>query len=182
MSGAGMSDEGFLRRWARLKSTGGDAAPAQAPRAPAPPVPVPAPTARPEAEAEVARRAPLPTVDDLAGLTPDADFSAFVAQGVDKSVQRLALKKLFADPHFNVMDGLDMYMSDYNKASPLSPAMLASLKHAPGVLDRLFGEQQERADAEAQAQAAESQARQHIEQAHAPEQARAPQSTQQGNA
>ncbi|RZA33353.1 MAG: DUF3306 domain-containing protein [Lysobacteraceae bacterium] len=180
MSGARMPDEGFLRRWARLKSTGGDAAPADAPRAPAAPALAPAPLS--PARSEAAPRAPLPTVDDVAGLTPDADFSAFVAQGVDKSVQRLALKKLFADPHFHVMDGLDMYMSDYNKASPLSPAMLASLKHAPGVLDRLFGEQQEGADKAAQAQLTDMQHGQPTEQEHTPEHERAPQSTQQGNA
>lgn len=139
MSGAPMSDEGFFRRWARLKSTGGDAAPVEPPRPPAAPAPAPVPvTARREAKA-----GPLPTLEDVARLTPDADFSAFVAQGVDKSVQRLALKKLFSDPHFNMIDGLDMYMSDYNQASPLSPAMLASLKHAPGVLSRLFGDEQE---------------------------------------
>ena len=161
MSGAAMSEEGFLRRWARLKSTGGEPEQAQ---------PVPAPVAVPvavESEAESAPPAPLPTMDDVAKLTPDADFSAFVAKGVDKSVQRLALKKLFADPHFNAIDGLDMHMNDYNKAAPLPPGMLASLKHAPGVLSRLFEEQAERAEAEAAQQ-------------QAPEQA--PPSTQQGNA
>lgn len=140
-----MSDEGFFRRWSRLKSTrGADEAPAEAPRAPPPaPVAAPGPAALRKDEAESAPRAPLPTLEDAARLTPDADFSAFVARDVDKSVQRLALKRLFADPHFNTIDGLDMYMSDYNKASPLPPGMLASLKHAPGVLDRLLGDREE---------------------------------------
>lgn len=155
MSGAPMPDEGFLRRWSRLKSTGG-AAEAQAD---ARPVPAPAPAAATPAapvrahQADTDAGAPrprLPTLEDAARLTPDADFSAFVAQGVDKSVQRLALKKLFADPHFNAIDGLDIYMSDYNKASPLSLGMLASLKHAPDILSSLFGE---REDAEEAAQA-----------------------------
>lgn len=155
-----MSDEGFFRRWARLKSTGGEPEQAQ---------PVPAPVAVPvavESEAQAAPPAPLPTMDDVAKLTPDADFSAFVAKGVDKSVQRLALKKLFADPHFNAIDGLDMYMNDYNKAAPLPPGMLASLKHAPGVLSRLFEDQPEHPEAPAQEQVQEQ----------------APPSTQQGNA
>jgi hypothetical protein len=30
------------------------------------------------------------------------------------------MKKLFADPHFNVMDGLDIYIDDYSIPSPLS--------------------------------------------------------------
>lgn len=163
MSGAPMSEEGFFRRWARLKSTGGDVAPVEPPRVPAVPAPAPVPAAAQGSDT-------APTLEDVARLTPDADFSAFVAQGVDKSVQRLALKKLFTDPHFNTIDGLDMYMNDYNQASPLSPAMLASLKHAPGVLSRLFGDEQE--------------AEQKIEQTseQAPEQEPAPLSTQQGKA
>ena len=76
----------------------------------------------------------MPTLEDAARLTPDADFSSFVAKDVDKSVQRLALKKLFADPHFHVMDGLDMYMDDYNVPSPVSAAMLAALDHARSAL------------------------------------------------
>lgn len=146
-----MSDEGFFRRWSRLKSTGGaPEAPAEPLRARAPvPASPPEPAVLRKDEAETAPRAPLPTLEDAARLTPDADFSAFVARDVDKSVQRLALKKLFADPHFNTIDGLDMYMSDYNKASPLTPAMLASLKHAPGVLDRLLGDRNEDEDEEA---------------------------------
>lgn len=152
MNGGTMSDEGFFRRWSRLKSTGAaPEAPAEAPREPPP---APAPLAEPAAlrrdEAEAAPRARLPTLDDAARLTPDADFSAFVARDVDKTVQRLALKKLFADPHFNTIDGLDIYMSDYNKASPLAPGMLASLKHAPGVLDRLLGDRQEERQEELQ--------------------------------
>jgi hypothetical protein len=158
MSGAPMPDEGFLRRWSRLKATGG-AAEAEADARPVPaPAPAAATPAAPAApvrarQADTEADAPglrLPTLEDAARLTPDADFSAFVAQGVDKSVQRLALKKLFADPHFNAIDGLDIYMSDYNKASPLSPGMLASLKHAPDILSSLFGE---REDAEEAAQA-----------------------------
>jgi hypothetical protein len=42
-------------------------------------------------------------------------------------VKNAAMKKLFADPHFNVMDGLDTYIDDYGKADPIPPEMLASL-------------------------------------------------------
>ena len=117
-----------------------------------PPAPVPAaePVANSAPESEAAARAPLPTLEDAARLTPDADFSAFVAKGVDQSVRRLALKKLFADPNFAVMDGLDIYIADYNKAAPLTDAMLASLRHAPGVLNRLLGEDEDQ-QAEVQA-------------------------------
>jgi hypothetical protein len=77
-----------------------------------------------------------PTLEDAAQLTPASDFSAFVSQGVDKDVRRLALKKLFADPHFKVLDRLDMYMDDYNKPDPVSATMLAALEHARGALRR----------------------------------------------
>ncbi|MCC2960490.1 DUF3306 domain-containing protein [Massilia sp. IC2-278] len=128
-----MPEEGFLKRWSRLKATGGET---ETPVRPAPSAPAAAPAPVPipaQAEAPLQDR-PLPTLDDAARLTPDADFSSFVAKDVDKSVQRLALKKLFADPHFHVMDGLDMYMDDYNKPSPVSAAMLAALDHARSAL------------------------------------------------
>jgi hypothetical protein len=80
---------------------------------------------------------PPPTLEDVAGLTPDSDFKPFVARGVDENVRRSALKKLFADPHFNVMDGLDVYIEDYNKFEPIPAAMLAALNHARGLLDPL---------------------------------------------
>ena len=139
MSANTMAEEGFLRRWARLKSAPEPVH--EAPAAESPPAVPPAPPAHEDP--------PLPTLDDVARLTPESDYSAFVAKGVDKAVQRMALKKLFADPNFAVMDGLDIYISDYNKAAPLSDAMLASLKHAPGVLRRLLGDdQQDRTDAQ----------------------------------
>lgn len=150
MSARTMPEEGFLRRWARLKSAPDDARPEAPATGTAPPDEAAAPhdgavrPAAPAADAAPPARA-LPTLDDVARLTPESDYSAFVAQGVDKTVQRMALKKLFADPNFAVMDGLDIYIADYNKASPLSDAMLATLRHAPGVLGRLLGEDEQAA-------------------------------------
>lgn len=83
-----------------------------------------------------------PTQEDLDQLTPQSDFSAFMKQGVDEDVKRSALKKLFSDPHFNIMDGLDIYIDDYGKPDPIPPEMLAMLVHAKdlfnpaGLLDR----------------------------------------------
>jgi hypothetical protein len=143
MSDTPMPEEGFLRRWARLKAQP-EPAPVDAPQPQAAAVP---PASQPvqhssAAPAGAAER-PAPTLEDVALLTPESDYAAFVAGGVDPAVRRLALKKLFADPNFAVMDGLDIYISDYTKASPLTDAMLASLKHAPNVLDRLFGKNDE---------------------------------------
>ncbi len=121
-----MPGEGFLQRWSRLKSE--PVAPAPVDVAPAAPV---APLAEPQPEVA------LPTLADAAALDAGSDYSAFVGRGVDASVRRLAMKKLFADPHFNVKDGLDIYMGDYNIASPVSEAMLASLSHARNIFGRI---------------------------------------------
>jgi hypothetical protein len=130
-----MPEEGFLRRWARVKATGAEAvaeaAPAAVPAVDA--LPPALPTAAP-VQGEPAQ--PAPTLVDAARLTADSDFSAFVSPHVDHDVRRLALKKLFADPHFNVLDRLDMYMDDYNKPDPVSATMLAALDHARGTLRR----------------------------------------------
>lgn len=143
MTGRAMPDEGFLKRWARRKSEsrqGIEPAPEALPPLPpddtaalAPPhadavVPTHAPA--PVGEDSVTEAPRLPTMEDVAALQSDSDYSGFVARGVDQAVRRSALKKLFADPHFNTMDGLDIYIDDYNKPSPLSETMLASLRHA----------------------------------------------------
>lgn len=80
---------------------------------------------------------PPPTIEDVASLTPQSDYTRFVARGVDENIKRSALKKLFSDPYFNVMDGLDTYIGDYNKFEPIPPEMLALLGHAKGLLDPL---------------------------------------------
>lgn len=71
---------------------------------------------------------PPPTLEDAARLTPQAaDFSRFVRPDVSPEVQHSALKTLFADPHFNVMDGLDIYIDDYSRPDPLPPSMLRQM-------------------------------------------------------
>jgi hypothetical protein len=42
-------------------------------------------------------------------------------------VRRAALKTLFDDPRFNVMDGLDVYIDDYSKADPLPEGWLEKM-------------------------------------------------------
>jgi hypothetical protein len=68
---------------------------------------------------------PPVTLEDVAKIDRlDPDFSAFMKPNVDPSVQQAALKKMFTDPHFNIMDGLDIYIDDYSKPDPLPPGML----------------------------------------------------------
>ena len=133
-------DGGFLSRWSRRKVLvrQGVAAPEPAPSAQAQPVatapvllPVeaPAPLLAPPAapEALPVETAPPPTLADVALLDHQSDYSRFVAPGVDSGVRNAALKKLFTDPHFNVMDRLDTYIDDYGQPDPLPEGMLRQM-------------------------------------------------------
>ncbi|SFF88236.1 Protein of unknown function [Duganella sp. CF458] len=119
-----MAAETFFARWSRVK--------ADAQQAPAV-AGTPGVT-----DAPVDPEVPAPTLEQVESLTPDSDFTPFVARGVDETVRRAALKKLFSDPHFNVMDGLDTYIDDYNKFEPLTPLMVAALNHAKDLIAREF--------------------------------------------
>lgn len=70
---------------------------------------------------------PLPTMADVQELTPSSDYQSFMRQGVPGEVRNAAMKKLFTDPHFNVMDGLDIYIGDYNTPDPLPAGMLEKM-------------------------------------------------------
>ena len=66
----------------------------------------------------------LPPIESL---TPQSDFTPFMRPDVDPALKRAALRKLFTDPHFNVMDGLDVYIDDYSKPDPLPEGWLEKL-------------------------------------------------------
>ena len=153
--------DGFLGRWSRRKQDvlAGKAvteppapAPAPAPfkgasvlQAPPeqPPASAPAPVTeaaqdfQSPAVAQAVPAPPTPTLADAQALTPASDFKPFVSRAVSPEVRNLAMKKLFADPHFNVMDGLDIYIGDYSQPDPLSPETLRQMAsaHALGFFD-----------------------------------------------
>lgn len=122
-------DEKFLSRWSRLKRDTKVAQPdgvAQAKQADQPAA------AALTQQHENAKRSesvppPLPPVDEL---TMDSDFRSFFHPKVDEGMKRAALKKLLSDPHFSVMDGLDIYLDDYSISDPLPPEMLAQMRSA----------------------------------------------------
>ncbi len=133
---------GFLGRWARRKSDALQGKPLEEPA----PVATPAvgagailPPGQPEA---VPVAAPTPaggaiepaekelSLDDVRLLTKDSDFKPFMAEGVGPDVRNAAMKKLFADPHFNVMDGLDIYIDDYSISEPIPESMLRQMASA----------------------------------------------------
>ena len=146
----GPDDRGFLSRWSQRKVQGRAGTAPQPDAAPLAPLAPVAPAARPAGSAVVAPAGtgagsvpdaapPAPTLDDVAALTADADFTPFVQPGVDAPVRNAALRKLFADPHYNVMDGLDTYIDDYGRPDPLPVSMLRRMTQA-GVLG-LFTEE-----------------------------------------
>ena len=109
--------DGFLGRWSRRKAGKEDELAEKGVEITPTPVTVPA---NPEPEAPPS--ASLEDVEKIDRFAPD--FSAFMRPDVDPAVQQAALKKMFTDPHFNVMDGLDIYIGDYSKPDPLPPGML----------------------------------------------------------
>lgn len=129
---AAEDDSNFFSRWSRRKVQvrSGEPLPPEPPAKPVAPVAVAvvAPTP-PEVVAEPAPVEPPPTLtlDDVARLTPESDYSAFVARGVPADVRNAAVKKLFTDPHYNVMDGLDIYIDDYSQPSPITAAEMAKM-------------------------------------------------------
>ena len=135
-----MSDH-FFSRWSRRKqglettepvqpktnSSPAVAVGGQAHSPSQPSVPPAANAANSKAPEPASEHAPLPTLDDVRALTPSSDFQPFMQQGVASDVRNAAVKKLFTDPHFNVMDGLDIYIGDYNTPDPLPPGMLQKM-------------------------------------------------------
>lgn len=129
------ADENFLSRWSRRKIesrsppaaaepavpvAGGEPDKAPAPAAPVPAEPAPA----------------APPLPPLESLTPQSDFAPFMTPGVGNDVRQQALKALFRDPHFNVVDMLDVYMDDYSLPDPLPEGWLEKLEQVSHLGDR----------------------------------------------
>ena len=132
---------GFLGRWSRRKTDVVQGKPLVEPVV-APPAAkshlAVAPVMEP-APAEVPAEKKLLTLDDVKLLNKDSDFKPFMASEVGPDVRNAAMKKLFADPHFNVMDGLDIYIDDYSISDPIPESMLRQMASAKFL--NLFGEE-----------------------------------------
>jgi hypothetical protein len=143
---AHQSDDHFLARWSRRKHAvrRGETPPEPVPSEAQPPEPaLPPAAAPPEPLAE------LPPIDSLKGL--ESDYKDFLRPDVDPATKSAALRKLFGDPHFNRMDGLDTYIDDYTKEDPIPATMLRALNQA-----RTLGlfDDEEKAEAAGEAAAA----------------------------
>ena len=101
--------EAFLSRWSRLKRE------------------------QPE-EIKAKPETPAPTLPSVENLTPDSDFAGFMHPKVKDELRRLALKKLFSDPHFNIPDPYEPFSGDWTVGEAITPELLATLNQARTVL------------------------------------------------
>ncbi len=146
----------FFSRWSRRK-LGKEGEAAKTDEAPVPqdgegPTPAAEQSSLPAAEAATAAE-PLPPVESL---TPDSDFKPFMRPDVSPDIKQAAMKQLFKDPHFNLMDGLDTYIDDYSKPDPIPDEMMKKMYQARELL--FSPEEKAAAEAEDAEEAAAAQA------------------------
>jgi hypothetical protein len=107
--------EAFLSRWSRLKR---------------------------EQPAQKQDETPAPALPPVESLTPESDFAGFMHPKVKEELRRLALKKLFSDPHFNLPDPFEAYSGDWTGGEPIPPELMATLNQARTLL---FSEEEKKA-------------------------------------
>ena len=126
--------ESFLSRWSRRKLEANENAPA-----------IPPPAEQSGAVAQ-SPAAPVTESDPPKPVQErSAEYREFFDPQVDERLRQTALKGLFSDPHFKLMDGLDTYIDDYSIADPIPAAMLRQLNQAKGLF--LFDDENKAADA-----------------------------------
>ncbi|MCQ8895904.1 DUF3306 domain-containing protein [Limnobacter humi] len=79
---------------------------------------------------------PVPTEADLPSVQAGGDVVAFMQSKVAPELRNKALKTLFSRPEFNVMDGLDIYIDDYNVFTPLEQSDIDKMALAKQLLSR----------------------------------------------
>jgi hypothetical protein len=146
------ADDNFIGRWSKRKhavrrgETPPEPARSEARPAEAEPPPAPAAGAAPTAAPPE-----LPPIDSLQGL--ESEYKDFLRPDVDPATKSAALRKLFGDPHFTQMDGMDVYIDDYTKEDPIPTAMLRALNQARSL--GLFDDEEKKAQTQPDPEAAE---------------------------
>ena len=82
----------------------------------------------------------LPPADQL---TAESDFTGFMHPKVEDALRRVALKKLFTDPHFNTPDPFEPFSGDWTVAEPISDELMKTLNQAR---THLFGDENKKAE------------------------------------
>ena len=104
--------EDFLGRWSRLKREQREQ---------------PSPD-----KTEIQEKPPqLPPVDSL---TTESEFSGFMHPKVGDALRRVALRKLFSDPHFNTPDPFEPFSGDWTVGEPITDEVMAKLNQARTLL------------------------------------------------
>ena len=124
-----------LSRWSRLKRSGGEAAVAPASEVLIAPEPA-SDAVMPLSAAETANAVEL-NLPQLSSISLAEDFTPFMQAKVPQALKRQALKALFKEPHFNVMDGLDTYIDDYTVFEPIAPDVMATLSSWKTIMNPL---------------------------------------------
>ena len=114
--------EDFLERWSRRKLEtqpgGQDVAAGELHEANSP-----APLAdEPE---QVLTDADMPPIESL---DKDSDYAPFLSPGVSDDLRQQAMRKLFAQPEFNITDGLNDYDEDYTQFGGLGKIITHEMK------------------------------------------------------
>ena len=73
---------------------------------------------------------PAPSMEDAKVLSVGDDVSRFMGAHVAAEVRSMALRKLFAMPHYNVRSDMDIYWEDYSNMPKLTAAEVANLQQS----------------------------------------------------
>lgn len=111
-------EESFLSRWSRCKLESGRQDELQPPAA-----------QQQEAEEEPPCDEDMPPLESL---DEESDYRGFLSPNVSESLRRLALRRLFHSPQFNVCDGLDDYAEDFTCFTPLGELVTAEMRRRMG--------------------------------------------------
>ena len=87
--------------------------------------------AKPEmAEAETAANdEPKPTMDDVAEVTFESGVTSFMKTGVEKSVKKAALRKLFHSDEYNYVSDMDDHTEDFSNVPALDSSVTKQLRN-----------------------------------------------------
>lgn len=77
-------------------------------------------------EAEEKSDTDMPPIESL---DANSDYSQFLSPKVSERLRRAALRKLFHQPQYNVMDGLDTYIADCRNYTPLGDIITADMRY-----------------------------------------------------
>ncbi|MDH3640203.1 MAG: DUF3306 domain-containing protein, partial [Gammaproteobacteria bacterium] len=140
-------EERFLARWSRRKRDEQDPE-TRDPDAPAMPEPNQevAPTTGEETSAPVKTDEDMPPIEAIDEAT---DMRDFFSPQVSEGLRRVALRKLFHLPKFNVVDRLDDYNDNFRNFAALGDIITADMRHqierakeqAQAILDEPAGDE-----------------------------------------